>query len=256
MFKFSILFVSTLLLSFNSFAASCPSHLRVAHGHAFEDRPIEVLLNGKPLVSELKFREVATYHRVRPGKATLEFFEKGTQRSLGKRNLILGSGQAYTVILAGPAKGVPGMLFSDESPFVFIDDITPANPGRWKGHWYRMSETQVTIDFRIADGNNPEQEISRLINKPNRASYQLSDLPIGVFQFNPVMPGKSEAFFNTALTPPANVELRNITMNDRESIDIFAFGNFLGKAPNSLQLTYQKYKTSLTAKGCMKIENL
>ncbi|MBX9766796.1 MAG: DUF4397 domain-containing protein [Bdellovibrionales bacterium] len=256
MHKFIFLFLSGALISSNAIGSTCPSHLRVAHGHAFEDRPIEVVLNGKTLVSELKFREVAHYQRIKPGKVSIEFFERGTGRSLGKRNLVLGSGQAYTVILAGPAQGVPGMLFSNESPFVFLDDITPTSPGRWKGHWYRMSETQVTIDFRISDGNNPEKEISRLINKPNRASYQLADLPTGVFQFNPVMPGKSEPFFNAALTPPANVELRNITMNDRESIDIFAFGNFLGRAPNSLQLTYQKYRTTVSPNGCMKIENL
>lgn len=152
-----------------------------------------------------------------------------------------------------PAKGSEGSLITNESPFVFVDDLTPPNPGRWKGTWYRMSETQVVIDFRISRAMNASQEVTRLIEKPNRAAYNLGDFPAGQFQFNPVMPNSSEPFFNPALIPPRNVQLSNVEIAGGTLFDVFALGNFLGKSPNSLDLVGVTTRTYLDARGCIQV---
>ena len=247
----NVFLLSLALGSSQSLAQNCPSHIRFVHGHAFSDGAVDVRINSRTVARGLGFREVGAYRAVAPGKAQVEFISQKTGAVVGHKEIMLGAGQAYTAIVAGPAKGVQGLLFGNESPFIFIDDITPPMPGRWKGHWYRMSETDVVIDFRISNGADPKQEIYRLVQKPNRASYQLADLPAGVFQFNPVMPGSSDAFFNQALNPPAHVQLANVQIHGGETYDIFALGNFLGRTPNSLQLTSSRYRSEVAPNGCI-----
>jgi hypothetical protein len=96
--------------------------------------------------------------------------------------------------------------------------------------------------------------LGRLIQKPNRSSYQLGDFPAGCYQFNPVMIGSSEPLFNTALNPARNVEISNLEIKGGETVDIIALGNFLGKTPNSLDLTYAKYVSTVNKKGCFEIK--
>ena len=256
--KYFFMLVFALVVKENLAIAytDCPAHIRFVHGHAFKDAPVKIAINGSVVSKELNFRSATTYKEVPAGKYLISFLDAASEENLGEKEFFAASGKAYTVFLAGPAKGPEGSLYGNESPFIFLDDITPPNPGRWKGHWYRMSETNVVIDFRISDGKNPSKEIYRLINKPNRASYSLADAPAGIYQFNPVLPGSSDPFFNTALNPPAFVQIENIEINSGESIDVFALGNFLGKAPNSLQLSYQKYKSIVNEEnGCIQITN-
>lgn len=249
--------ISAVLLSSISFSAiaSCPSQVRFIHGEAFNDSPVEVYANGRLVVSDLAFRGVTAYSKMKPGKISVEFRNKETGETLQKKSFTAGPNLGHTVILAGPATGPEGMRNGNSSPFVMIDDITPpSNPNRWKGTWYRMSETNVVIDFRISQASDPSKEVARLIQKPNRAAYQLGDLPAGTYQFNPVMPGSSETFFNPALVPPRNVELTNVEIGGGEIFDVIALGNFLGKAPNSLDLTSARYTPSVNNKGCISLK--
>jgi hypothetical protein len=240
------------MLNVASAAEPCGSHLRFVHGHAFEDRPVDVYVNGALAEAGVAFREVRPYRLAAFGPQHVRFVDPSSGRTLGERHFPAGSGQAYTVVLAGPAKGPEGALFGNESPFVFLDDLTPPNAGRWKGTWYRMSETQVVIDFRISQAANSTQEVTRLIQKPNRAAYNLGDFPAGTYQFNPVLPGSSEPFFNPALNPPRNVELRDVKIAGGELFDIFALGNFLGREPNSLDLVGVRTRVALDANGCVR----
>lgn len=254
MLRSLLCFMFVLAAADSSRAAVCATHLRVVHGHAFEDGPVDVKVNGQYLVRGLSFRSVSDYLSVSHGSKSVQFFKANTKEMIGEKTFPAASGAAYTVVVAGPAAGPRGLLFGNTSPFVFMDDVTPPNPGRWKGHWYRMSETDVVIDFRISDGNDSSNELYRLVNKPNRAAYQLGDIPAGFYQFNPVMPGDSQPFFNTALSPARNVELTRQSIAGGEVYDIFALGNFLGRGPNSLDLTSVKYRPVLDANGCISIQ--
>jgi hypothetical protein len=99
-----------------------------------------------------------------------------TGEVLASKTAVFATNLAHIVVLSGPAEGPIGMRNGNSSPFILVDDITPpVNPNRWKGSWYRMSETNVVIDFRISDGFNPLNEIARLTKKENRASYQLGE---------------------------------------------------------------------------------
>ena len=246
--------VATLAVSVNAQAATCASHLRFVHGHAFKDEAISVVVNGVQ-TDALQFREIGKYLSVESGKKHVQFFSTITGELIGEKTFVAGSGMAYTILVAGPAKGPEGTLYGNSSPFILVDDITPPNTGRWKGHWYRMSETNVVIDFRISSASDYNNEIYRLYAKPNRASYQLPDHVAGTYNFNPVLPGSSEPFFNEALNPPRKVELGNISIGGGQVIDVFALGNFLGKGPNSLDLTYQIYTPVIsTESGCIGIQ--
>lgn len=244
-----------LLLSSALAYGSCPTHVRFIHGQPFKDGDVKVTLNGKNMMKDLSFRETSSYLAVKPGTYEVEFTDVVTGEVLASKTAVFGTNLAHTVVLGGPAEGPIGMRNGNSSPFILVDDITPpVNPTRWKGTWYRMSETNVVIDFRISDGFNPQNEITRLTKKENRASYQLGDFPAGTYQFNPTLMGSSDALFNTALEPARNVELREVKIESGENIDIIALGNFLGKTPNSLDLTYVKYKTTINEKGCYVLE--
>ncbi len=71
-----------------------------------------------------------------------------------------------------------------------------------------------------------------------------------------MLQGKSDALFNTALTPAANVEVKDLQINGGENVDIIALGNFLGRAPNSLQLVYHKHVSEFDAKGCINVKTV
>jgi hypothetical protein len=232
----------------------CSSHIRFVHGHAFQDSPVQVRVNGSTVQDSLGFRQVSAYQTIQYGPLKVEFVDVVSGAVLQTREFPAGPGKAYTVAYLGPARGPEGLWYANESPFVFMDDLTPPNPGRWKGTWYRLSETQVVIDFRISNGANPSQETTRLLQKPNRAAYNLGDFPAGLFQFNPVMPGSSEAFFNPALVPPRNVELTNVEIQGGELYDVFALGNFLGRAPNSLDLVGVRTRPVIDANGCIALQ--
>lgn len=237
-------------------AQPCATHLRFVHGHATEDKAVNVILNDVVAAQGLEFRG-ATRYTARPhGSYKIRFEDAASGKVLGEKSFVAGSGQAYTIVLAGPSEGPPSSLYGNKSPFIFLDEITPPNPGRWKGHWYRMSETNVVIDFRISRGDDPTKEVYRLVDKPNRASYSLADAPAGLYQFNPVLPGSSAPFFNEALDPPAYVQLTGVQLQGGEVMDVFALGNALGeKLPNSLQLSYQKFVPVVDeSTGCIEVK--
>lgn len=234
----------------------CPAHLRFVHGNAFEDAPISVSVNGKRHASDIHFRSVGHYIPVAGGKVSTIRITDLSGKTLQEKSIPVAAGYAYTVVFAGPAEGPEGSLFGRTSPFVFMDDLTPPNPGRWKGAWYRMSETQVVIDLRVSRAGRYEEEVTRLLSKPNRAAYNMRDFPAGSFQFNPVMPGKSEPFFNEALEPARNVELRDVRIPGGSLFDVFALGNFLGRAPNSLDLVGVHTNVVIDAKGCTRPQTL
>ncbi len=245
-----------ILFAFSSALAygSCPTHIRFIHGQPFKDGDVKVNISGKKMnkmLTELSFRETSKYLELKPGIYTVQFTDVATGENLGSKEAVFGPNLANTVVLGGPAQGPVGMRNGNSSPLIVADDITPpVNPTRWKGTWYRMSETNVVIDLRISDGINPTNELGRLSRKENRSTYQIGDFPTGIYQFNPTLVGSSEPFFNPALEPARLVELREVSIEGGENIDIIALGNFLGKAPNSLDLTYVKYKTEINDKGC------
>lgn len=249
-----------LLIAFSSTIAlaTCPTNIRFIHGQPFEDGDVNVTITGKKMKKEmtnLQFRDVSKYVQIKPGSYTVEFKDVASGKILGSKKAVFGPNLGHTVILGGPAQGPTGTMNGNASPFILIDDITPTvNPTRWKGTWYRMSETNVVIDLRISDGLNPTNELARLSKKENRSTYQMGDFPSGNYQFNPTLVGSSEPFFNPALQPPRLVELANVEIAGGENIDVIALGNFLGKAPNSLDLKYVKYTPSVSESGCITLK--
>lgn len=251
----SSLFLGAMVLQSASAQASCGGQVRFIHGEAFRDGAVNVYLNRRLVESDLQFREVSPYHEVKARTYTVSFQNAKTGEWMDSKTFTVGPNVGYTIVFAGPAEGPAGMAFGNSSPFILVDDISPvSNPDRWKGTWYRMSETQVNIDFRVALGDGSNKEVVRLKNKPNRASYQLGDFPSGTYKFNPVLIDSSDALFNTALTPARNVEVGSLKIMGGETVDIIALGNFLGKTPNSLDLTYAKYRSSLNEFGCYSIQ--
>ena len=253
--------VSVAVLAVVSFAAqaksSCGTHVRFIHGEAFRDAAVDVKVNGKIIERDLKFREASQYHLLRPGKKTIEFVDAQTGTVLDTKTFSAGANIGYSLFFAGPAKGPAGIRFGNMAPFLFVDDISPvANPARWKGTWFRMSETNVVIDLRVSKGGDFTKEVGRLKQKENRSSYQMGDFPAGTYSFNPVMPGSSEPFYNPALQPARFVDVKDLSIQGGENVDIIALGNFLGKAPNSLDLIAVKYTTTINDKGCYSINSV
>ncbi len=237
--------------------ATCTGYLRFIHGDPFRDQKVDVFVNGDKVAQNIEFRGVSRHIPVRAMTTTVTFADSNTGQHLGRKTFAIGPNLAMTVVLAGPAKGPEGMAYGNSSPFVLTDDITPVtNPERWKGTWYRMSETQVTIDFKISEPEPSLREITRLIQKPNRASYQMGDLPAGAYRFNPVLQGSSDPLFNTALNPARNVEISRADIPGGVNVDIIALGNFLGKAPNSLDLVLKMYRTHIDRSGCYRVTDL
>lgn len=255
MFKQIGLILSVLSLGSAAQAAGvCGSHLRVIHGNAFDSKEIQVQVQGKRLGTPLKFGEFSDYISIPSGAKTLEIVDASTGTVLAQKPLHMGENLAYSVVYAGPAKGPEGMLFGNESPFVILDDLSPvSNPGRWKGHWYRMSETNVVIDFRVQ--SETENLSAKLFAKPNRSVYQLGDFPAGTYRFNPLLMGSEDPLFNTALNPPAFVELKNVEVPGGVNYDILAVGNFLGQGPNSLRLLGHMTRTELRS-GCLVVSTV
>lgn len=233
----------------------CPSHVRFIHGEMFRDQPVDVFVDGKKVVEKLQFRGVTDYLEIDDGPAEIKFVDSVSGKTLESKALILGSNLGYTVALAGPTPGPDGNQFKNTNPFVFIDDITPVtNIKRWKGTWYRLSETNAVIDLRVSKGDGSDFEVLRLKNKENKASYNLGDNPAGVYQFHPVLIGSSQPLLNEALDPPAVVKIAPSKIAPGFNFDVIALGNGLGKGPNSLQLTSKTYRSELTPAGCLRLK--
>jgi hypothetical protein len=235
----------------NAVADRCSGHVRVLNAALPFASTVDVEVNGRDGMP-LEFRQVSDYVSVPPGETRIVFRSRTDGSVIAERQFVVGANLFYTVAATGPVKGpAGGPTLANETPFVFLDDMTPPNPGRWKGRWYRLSETNVAIDFRAFRPERPEADFFRLKSKPNKASYDFPDSPAGVFSFRPALIGSRDPLVNEAFTPPVTVEVAELEVPEGSQVSVFATGNALGVAPHSLLVHAVLSKAKINADGCL-----
>ncbi|HEY9799835.1 MAG TPA: DUF4397 domain-containing protein, partial [Leptolyngbyaceae cyanobacterium] len=128
----------------------CPTKLRVINAAVATASPVDVIVNGRKVLENVNFRQASKYVNVTPGNIQVSFVQSGTSSTIAQRTFTGAPNSAYTVAITGTLQGPSGQPLFNQSPFVIPEDLTQPNPGKFKGRWYRFSETSAVIDFRIS----------------------------------------------------------------------------------------------------------
>lgn len=237
--------------------ASCPVLVRLINA-ASPDKPsaVDVSVNGKKVISNVPFSQASRYVSVSPGKLRVQIMQAGTMKMVGTRTFAAAPNSAYSVAVTGPLPGPRGKkLLFDKSPFVISENLSPPKPGKFKGKWYNLSETKEATDLRITKSDAPNVDAARLVKLIPKTAVDYQELKAGTYNFNPLLPNKSEALVNSAYKPAIRVEIAKAKISTGAIFDVFAMGNTLGKGLNSLKLSAASYKTlPRTAAGCVRVQ--
>ncbi|GAB1539953.1 hypothetical protein NUACC21_26220 [Scytonema sp. NUACC21] len=232
----------------------CPVKLRVINAAVETGAPVDVIINGQRKLSNVPFRQASKYVDLPPGSIDVSFVRAGTNNQLAYRTFTGAANGAYTVAITGPIQGPSGQPLFNESPFVIQEDLTQPNPGKFKGRWYRFSETNAVIDFRISKSSSPNLDETRLTDLIPKTAIAYPELSAGRYNFNPVLPDQFQPLVNDAFNPPIQVEVVNQDVPAGVIFDVIATGNPLGQGPNSLTLTTASTQVAPpNANGCNQI---
>jgi hypothetical protein len=232
----------------------CPTNLRVINAAVGTASPIDVIVNGKKILENVDFRQASKYVDVAPGNIEVLFVRSGTRSTIAYRTFTGAPNSAYTVAITGTLQGPSGQPLFNQSPFVIPEDLTQPNPGKFKGRWYRFSETSAVIDFRISKSSSPNVDETRLTDLIPKTAIAYPELTAGKYNFNPVLPDQFDPLVNNAFNPPITVEVANQEVPAGVIFDVIATGNALGQTPNSLKLTTALTKVAPPdANGCNQI---
>jgi hypothetical protein len=236
----------------------CPVYLRVINAaNPNLPMPVDLLVNGVQIASHVPFREVSAYVPVRSGGLTVQIVQSGSTTLIGKRTFFAPPNSAYTIGVTGPVAGPEGQQLYNTSPFVIQEDLTPPNPGKFKGKFYRFSETSAVIDFRVSTPADPATDVMRIRDLVPKTAIEYPEITAGIYNFNPVLPGSSDPLINTAFDPPVQVEVVNAEISAGVIFDVIATGNALGISPNSLLLSTTSTRTAPPdANGCTVISTV
>ncbi|TBR57728.1 hypothetical protein B4U84_17285 [Westiellopsis prolifica IICB1] len=232
----------------------CPTKLRVINAAVGTASPVDVIVNGQKILQNVGFRQASQYVNVTPGNLQVLFVQSGTLSTIASRTFKGAPNSAYTVAITGTIQGPSGQPLFNQSPFVIPEDLTQPNPGKFKGRWYRFSETNAVIDFRISKSSSPNVDETRITDLTPKTAIPYPELTAGTYNFNPVLPDQFDPLINNAFNPPITVEVANQQVPAGVIFDVIATGNALGQAPNSLLLTTASTQTAPPdANGCNRI---
>ncbi|MBP5978034.1 DUF4397 domain-containing protein, partial [Brasilonema sp. CT11] len=221
--------------------------------------PVNVLVNGQLLIEETPFCRSSGYVAFFPPEEEIEvtFVEAASGTKIAERRFVAENGYAYTLGLTGPIPGPEGQQLFNTSPFVIPDDLSMPNPDRFKGRWYRWSETNVSIDFILYHPDTPNIDEVRLRKKAPKIVIEYPEMPIGEYSFAPVLIDSSEVFINNNYNPPEPVGVFHQTITDEDIFDIIACGNSLlaTNKPNTRRSVGRKYKPKYDG-SCLLVDDL
>ncbi len=239
---------------------SCPVNIRIINA-ASPNSPtsVDLYVNNRRVVANVPFRQVSEYISVNAGELDVSIKQAGTTTELGSRIFIAPPNAAYTIGITGPIPGPTGQTLFNNSPFVIPEDLSIPNPGKFRGRWYRFSETNAVIDFRatkvvsgVLQENLPDAMRITVLTPKTVITYP--ELDAGVYNFNPVGVGSNSPLVNDASLPPVVVQVLNATVAAGTIFDVIALGNSLGTNPNTLTLTTATTKVlAPNARGCTRL---
>ncbi|MBD2456767.1 DUF4397 domain-containing protein [Nostoc sp. FACHB-87] len=232
----------------------CPTKLRVINAAVGTASPVDVIVNGKKVLEDVDFRQASKYVNVTPGNLHVLFVRSDNFSTIASRTFTGAPNSAYTVAITGTLPGPSGQPLFNQSPFVIPEDLTQPNPGKFKGRWYRFSETSAVIDFRISKSSSPTVDETRITDLIPKTAIAYPELTAGTYNFNPVLPDQFAPLINNAFNPPIAVEVANQAVPAGVIFDVIATGNALGQTPNSLTLTTASTQVAPPdANGCTQI---
>jgi hypothetical protein len=238
----------------------CPVYVRIINGsNPNSPTPVDLYVNGRKVAASIPFREASGYVPVKAGRLDVRITQAGTSTDLGSRLFNAAPNSAFTIAITGSVAGPVGQSLYNTSPFVIPEDLSLPNPGKFRGRWYRFSETSAVIDFRatiassgVAQADLPDAMRITVLTPKTAINYP--ELNAGIYNFNPVGVGAVDPLVNTAFDPPITVEVPNATVSAGTIFDVIATGNALGVAPNSLLLTTATTRVlPPSASGCTKL---
>jgi len=238
----------------------CPVRVRLINAYnPNSPTPVDLYVNSRRVVTGLPFRAASGYVAVGAGDLDVRIKQSGTSTELGSRFFSAAPNSAFTIGITGAVAGPVGQTLFNTSPFVIPEDLSLPNPGKFRGRWYRFSETNVVIDFRAteaASGVLPEDlpDAMRITELTPKTAINYPELTAGIYNFNPVGVGSVAPLVNTAFNPPITVEVLNVTIPAGTIYDVIATGNGLGIQPNSLFLTTASTRVlPPTVNGCTQL---
>lgn len=257
---FAYLALVVVLCFGNTAADNCPTLIRVINTYN-PDSPtsINVLVNGQVLIKDTPFCGASSYVSFFPPEEDIvvSFTDAKSGTKFAERKFMAQAGYAYTLGLTGPIPGPEGQQLFNSSPFVVPDDLSIPNPDRFRGRWYRWSETNVTIDFRLFRPDTPDIDAARLRKKAPKIAIEYPEMPIGEYSFTPVLMDSNDVLINSNYNPAEPVGIFNKTINDEVIFDVWACGNSLlaSNKPNTLRNYARAYKPKYEG-SCLLVDDL
>jgi len=265
--------------------SDCPVYLRVLNSvsPATKADPsvppanATLIVNGRTLISNVQFRQFSNYVAINNFDSITFVLKDGAGNDLyPARTFRAASGEAFTIVVSGGSTNVSGAfsgpkVIYDTPPYVILEDIRPPNSGRFRGNWYRMSETSAFVDFRIVPSElgieSTDSDVVRLLADNPKTVLDFPDLVPGTYSFLPAVsplqqpssPAESQQTWSYARVLNSAlgeyVMVSNVTLAAGDIISVAATGVALGTpSPYSLQLTSTIIQSTYDAStGCISI---
>lgn len=183
----------------NNNGPSSTAHLRVIH--ASPDAPaVDVLVEGKTLITGLEYGNASDYHNVASGTRTVSVNETGTVNALITASPTFKKDSSYTIIAAD--------LVATAQPLVLEDDLSSPAAGNAKVRLVHGSPGAGLVDIYITA---PGADISALIptfsNVAFAANTGYSEVPAGDYQVRVTAAGTKTVAIDTGTLTLASGEI-------------------------------------------------
>jgi len=235
---------------------ACPALVRAINA-ANPNTPssVDIIINAQKAIANVPFTQASRYVSVPSGLLFVQIVKAGTKKIVAQRTFTATPNGAYSIAVTGPLRGQYGQMLFNESPFVIQENLSQPKSGKFKGRFYNLSETKDTTNLRIVESDTPKVAVVQPVKLMPKTVVDYPQLDAGSYNFNPLLPNKSEPLINSAYKPPIRVEIAKAKIPAGTIFDVIAVGNRLGKGQNSLKLSAASYKALPSTKaGCMRIQ--
>jgi len=235
----NIIIVALLLISTTQ--ALCPAFIRIVNAFTTNVTSIDFNVNGQVLNSGIAFRTVSSYSAIIPGTTTAYITVSGTSTNIAVRSFVAAPNVAYTVALTGPAPAPSGTLLFPNSPFIFYEQLSLPTPGTYRGTFYRLSETNATVNFEI--DQSVYSSVAPYVNTKTSVQYASQQPGFATFRMTTL----TGATIDNSI---GNPEQLSVSVGSEILFDLFLIGdNSNGINPESFS-TSENYPSYDQASGC------
>lgn len=200
--------------------SSQKTQVRVLHGAA-DAPPVDVLVDGTVVLSNVAYRDGSGYVEVDPGIRNIQVNPTGTQTSVIQASPELAEGTAYSLLAVGKA--------GDQSiePLLLVDDATAPDAGNVKLRVVHGAPDAAPVDVYVTEpGTGLADTNPTLSNVAYKDASQYLQVPAGTYQIRVTQAGQKQAIYDSG---PVSIQegaiLTTVAVPTPQSIGLVALSN-------------------------------